>query len=357
MKDHPPYLPPPHERPRPDGVRPRHDRQARFAPVGAAGQARLYEAKVLIVGLGATGGAIAGSLARAGVALTLVDRDHVERHNLQRQSLFCDADVSAGLPKAEAARRHLSAVDPGLPIRAEVADLHAGNVMRLARGHDLIIDGSDNFAVRYILNDAALQLGIPWIYCAAVGAHGAVMPITAGGKPCLRCLHPDPPPPGSHETCDTAGVLQPAVAIVAGIAAMEAIKLLLGQPIESPGLRYIEAWDLGFQIFAVPAREGCAGCDLRRLPALAADATGDAIASLLCGRDAVHVRPPEVILDLGRLAERLRGAAAIEMQNAFILRFVVDDLETTVFADGRAIIKGSDDPARARGHYARWIGL
>jgi adenylyltransferase/sulfurtransferase len=325
--------------------------------VGAAGQARLYDAKVLVVGLGATGGAIAGSLARAGVALTLVDRDHVERHNLQRQSLFCDADVDAGLPKAEAARRHLSAVDPALSIRAEVADLHAGNVLRLARGHDLIIDGTDNFAARYIINDAALTLGIPWVYCAAVGAHGAVMPIAASGKPCLRCLHPDPPPPGSHETCDTSGVLQPAVAVIAGLAAMEAIKILLGQAIESPGLRYVEVWDLGLQIFAVPARPGCAGCDRREMPALAVDATGDAIASLLCGRDAVHVRPAETELDLALLARRLRGAAEIELQNPYILRFVVDGLETTVFADGRAIVKGSDDPARARGHYARWIGL
>lgn len=337
------------------GRRPRHARQRRFPAVGDAGQARLAAARVLIVGLGATGGAVADLLARAGIGLTLVDRDYVEITNLQRQTLFAMADLDQ--PKAEAARRRLAAIDPELPLEVRIADLHAGNAVALGRGHDLIIDGTDNFAARFVINDAALSLGIPWVYCGAVGASGAAMAFGAQGRPCLRCLHPDPPEPGSHDTCETAGVLQPAVAMVAGLAAMEALRILLGEALPPAALQYVDAWARAYPRLAVAARADCPSCALGLLPALQPEGEGDALATVLCGRDAVQVRPPSAALDLAALAERLEPACEVELANGFIVRFRADGLVTTVFADGRAIIQGLDDGGRARGHYARWIGL
>ncbi len=338
-----------------EAPRDRHARQMLFGPIGRDGQARLAGSRVLMAGLGATGGAIADMLARAGIGLTLVDRDYVERTNLQRQTLYSDADVDR--PKAVAALERLRAVDPELPLRAEVADLHAGNILRIARGHDLIVDGSDNFALRYVLNDAALELGIPWVYSAAVASQGAVLPVAAGGRPCLRCLHPDPPEPGSLATCDTAGVIQPAVAAVAAIAATAAMRLLLGQPIQPPGLRYVEAWSHEWPVLELSARPDCPSCARGERPALDPERRDDALASVLCGREAVHIRPAPARLDLAGLADRLSEGCQVSIVNDFLLRFEADGLETTLFADGRAVIKGSDDPARARGHYAKWIGL
>ena len=337
------------------GRRPRHARQRRFPAVGDAGQARLSAARVLVVGLGATGGAVADLLARAGVGLTLVDRDYVEITNLQRQTLFALADLDQ--PKAEAARARLAAIDPELPLEVRIADLHAGNALALARGHALIVDGTDNFAARFVINDAALSLGIPWVYCGAIGASGAAMAFGAKGQPCLRCLHPVPPEPGSHDTCETAGVLQPAVAIVAGLAAMEALRLLLGEPAPPAALQYVDAWARAFPRLAVAARADCPSCALGQLPALRPDGDGDALATVLCGRDAVQVRPASASLDLAALATRLAAACEVELANSFIVRFRAEGLVTTVFADGRAIIQGLDDGGRARGHYARWIGL
>ena len=337
-------------------LRLRHLRQARFSRVGKAGQRRLDASRVLVVGLGATGGAIAESLARAGVSLTLVDRDFPELHNLQRQTLLDHQDVLDGRPKALAAKRRLSAIDPELELHAHVVDLHAGNALNLAEGHDLIVDGTDNFPTRFVINDIALKLGIPWVYVGAVGAQGAVMPINAGGKPCLRCLHPKPPPAGSLETCDTTGVLQPAVAVAAGLAALCAMRFLLGEP-PVPGLIHIDVWEGIQQRFALPAREDCPSCALRAFPALLVRSDEEAVATTLCGRDAVQVRPAVNAIDLEAQAERLKGLSTILCQNADLLRFEVDGLETTLFADGRAIVQGTDDPARARGHYARYIGL
>jgi len=345
----------------PGEVRPdRHGRQMLFAKVGRAGQAKLAAARVLVVGVGATGGAIANSLARAGVGLTLVDRDFLERHNLQRQTLFEDADVERGAPKAVAAAEYLRRVDPDLPVAAHATDVHAGNVLELAAGHDVLVDGTDNFATRFVVNDAAVRLGIPWVYCGAIAAHGALMTIVAGGRPCLRCLYPDAPPPGSVETCDTAGVLHPAVAVVAGLAALEVMKLILGQVAHPGSLMHIDVWDHIFQSFAVPAQPDCATCGRHEFPALDAR-SGDVLATSLCGRDAVHLRPPEsapgAVVDLAGVARRLGTSAEVSAANAYLVRFVAEACEITLFADGRAIIKGTDDPAVARGVYARWIGV
>jgi adenylyltransferase/sulfurtransferase len=335
----------------------RHARQILFRHVGAAGQERLRRARVLVVGLGATGGAIANSLARSGVGrLTLVDRDYPERHNLQRQTLLDDEDVERGTPKALASRDHLLRVDPGLDIRAVVADVHAGNILELVGDHDVVVDGTDNFATRFVLNDAALKLGRPWVYSGVIGAHGASMTIEAGGRPCLRCLYPDVPPAGSVETCDTAGVLHPAVEVVAGVAALEVMKLLLdGQP-RNHGLLYLDVWEGTFERFRVPAQAECASCALQRYPALEERSGGDVIAAALCGREAVHLRPPVAAVDLAALADRLANSTAVACVNEHLLRFTAEGHEVTLFADGRAIVKGTADVLEARALYARYVG-
>jgi molybdopterin/thiamine biosynthesis adenylyltransferase len=349
-----------------------------FRRVRVAGQEKLVAARVLVVGVGATGGAIANSLARAGVGLTLVDRDFPERHNLQRQTLFTDADVERGIPKAVAAAEHLRAIDPELSVEAHVTDVHAGNILGLAAGHDVLIDGTDNFATRFVVNDAAVKLGIPWVYCGAIGALGALMTIEAGGRPCLRCLYPDPPPPGSVETCDTAGVLHPVVAVVGGLAALEAMKLILGETPRQNGLLHIDVWEGIFQAFKVQPQPDCPTCAKHAYPALDAR-DGDLLATSLCGRDAVHVRPPEsggtagtgvgavagpggaagagAGIDLAAIARRLAAATEVGTANDYLVRFTADGHEITLFADGRAIIQGTDDPAVARAVYARWVGV
>jgi hypothetical protein len=201
-----------------------------------------------------------------------------------------------------------------------------------------------------------LKLGVPWVYVGAVGATGAMMPIAEGGKPCLRCLHPKPPPAGSLETCDTTGVLQPAVAVASGLAAMAAIRFLIGDPPPS-GLTHIDVWE-GEQVrFDVLAREDCPSCAKRSFPALELRSDEEAVATTLCGRDAVQVRPSSVAVDLEAQSRRLCGAAEILLANEHLLRFEADGLVTTLFGDGRAIIQGTDEPARARGHYSRYIGF
>jgi adenylyltransferase/sulfurtransferase len=330
---------------------------------------------VLVVGVGATGGAAADLLARAGVGhLTLIDRDFPEWSNLQRQSLLVEEDVRRRRPKAVAAEARLRAIDSGLSVTSLVSDLHAGNALALAEGHDLIIDGTDNFATRFVLNDVAVRMRIPWVYAGVIGAAGALLPVPAGGQPCLRCLYPAPPGAGEVETCDTAGVLGPAVAVVGGQAALAGMRFLLGDP-PAARLTWLELWAGETRAFDVPADPECATCGLREFPALAGEAGGgDAVAAALCGRDAVHVRPSPTRLDPHALAERLRGVTGAEVLavNEHLLRWRLpvvggDDtvgqdsleptqLEMTVFADGRAIIQGTEDTAQARAVYARWIG-
>ncbi len=343
-------------------IRPeRHGRQMLFARIGAAGQARLAAARVLVVGVGATGGAIAHALARAGVGLTLVDRDFPERHNLQRQTLLDDADVDAGVPKAIAAAARLRAIDPDLPVAAHATDVHAGNILALAAGHDVVVDGTDNFATRFVVNDAAVKLGIPWVYCGAIAATGATMTIAAGGRPCLRCLYPEPPPPGAVDTCDTVGVLYPAVAVVGGIAALEVMKLIVGAEPLNRGLLHIDVWNHIYQPFQAAARPDCATCGRGEFPALEARDGGDVLATALCGREAVHVRPAgreggAAGVDLPAIARRLAPSTRVTQASAHLVRFDADGLSVTLFADGRAIVTGTDDPAVARSVYARWIG-
>src|SRR5713101_2259764 len=300
----------------------RYLRQTLFAPVGEAGQQRLLASRVVLVGCGATGTIIASYLARAGVGrLVVADRDFVERNNLQRQVLFTDQDVAELLPKAVAAERALRAINPEIDVQGIVADVDPAGIESLITGAALVMDGTDNFETRYLLNDACVKEVMPWIYSGAVGSRGMTMTIRPGESACFRCVFPEPPPPGAMATCDTAGVLGPAVGMVGALAAAEAIKLLVGDVAAlNPGLIHLDAWHLTFQTVRVARRVGespCACCVQRRFPFLEVGSASHA--TTLCGRDAIQITARAgTKLSLPSLAERLRPLGAVTL-NPFLL--------------------------------------
>lgn len=323
---------------------------------GAEGQAKLKAATVAIVGVGATGCAIAETLVRAGVGkVRLIDRDVLEASNLQRQILYDEEDLASGLPKAELARRRLARVNAEVELEAAVADLHAGNVRALLGDADLVLDGTDNFGTRFVINDACASLGKPWVYAGVVGTEVHGFPIVPGG-PCFRCYLPEPPPPGTTETCQSAGVLGPAVLVCSGLAASEGLKLLLGGT-PAAGLFMIDVWGRDARRVRFAQDPDCLTCggtyEFLEAPREAS--------AELCGQDAVALRSPgEHGLDLERLAGVLEGHGELETQNAFLLRFVPSDrpeLRLTLFKDGRALVKGTQDPGLARGLYAKFVGV
>ncbi len=335
----------------------RYTRQTLFAGLGRAGQERLIRSRVLIAGCGALGSVLANSLARAGVGyLRLVDRDFVEGNNLQRQVLYDEHDALEGLPKAIAAKQALGRINSLVTVDAHVADITSDSIEPLLDGIDVVLDGSDNFEVRYLLNDACVKAGIPWIYSGVIAAYGVTMTILPGETACLRCVFPDRPLPGTTPTCDTAGVLNGIVGVITGMASTEAIKLLAGSDRLVRGLTWIDLWENTFERVELPRMPDCPTCGLGHYEYL--DAPLDESGVSLCGRNAVQVRPPRgttAALDLGALAERLRPAGEVA-SNEFLLRLRVDGYEVTVFPDARAIIKGPDDPAVARTIYARYVG-
>jgi adenylyltransferase/sulfurtransferase len=337
----------------------RYLRQTIFAPIGEAGQQRLLAGRVLLVGCGATGSIIAAYLARAGVGrLVVVDRDFVERNNLQRQVLFTDQDAAEVLPKAVAAEQALRAANPEIEIDGIVADVNPANVESLLAGVSLALDGTDNFETRYLLNDACVKQVTPWIYSGAVGSRGMTMTVRPEQSACFRCVFPQAPPPGAAATCDTAGVLGPAVGMIGALAAAEAIKLLVGDTgALNPGLIHLDAWHLSFQTVRVARRVGadpCPCCVERQFPYLEAGAGSQT--AVLCGRNAVQITARAgTTLSLPALAERLRPLGAVSL-NPFLLRFQVDGYDLTLFPDARAIVKGTTDAAVARSLYARYVG-
>ncbi|MCK6455944.1 MAG: ThiF family adenylyltransferase [Phycisphaerae bacterium] len=339
----------------------RYSRQALFQRIGEAGQRRLLASRAVVIGVGALGSVIAGILARAGVGfLRIIDRDYLELNNLQRQELFDESDLEAGLPKAATAANKLARINSAIRIEPHVVDLNRTNVERLIDGCDVILDGTDNFETRFLINDAAIKQGVPWIYGACIGATGMVMPILPGETPCLRCVWDSPPPAGMNPTCDTAGVLAPIVHIVAATQALEAIKLLTGQRNDvSRGLLQIDAWMARLDRFdfqSARAQGECTCCVRRSFEYLDGARTGGTAA--LCGRNAVQIAaPPGQRIDLADLGRRLAPVAADSPRvNAFMLRARVDRYDVTVFTDGRAIIKGTSEPDEARSVYARYVG-
>ena len=335
----------------------RYSRQTRFAPLGVVGQERLAAARVAIVGAGALGGAAAVAVVRAGVGrVTIIDRDVPERSNLPRQVLFDESDVAAGLPKAVAAARHLEAVNSACRIEPVVADLTAANVADLLRGHDVIVDGTDNFEARFLVNELCCRERIPWVHGGAIGAEGRVLTVVPGVSACLRCLVPEPPAPGAVPTCETAGVLGPAVLVVGAVQAMEAIRLLAGGPRAGDRLLVCDLWEQAWRTIdlAPLSASGCPTCRGGDYPWLEGRIGGRP--AVLCGRDAVQVSAAGGGVDLTAVAERLAAVAPVTA-NPWIVRARVEaGIELAVFADGRAIVTGTREEARARAIVARYLG-
>jgi molybdopterin-synthase adenylyltransferase len=334
----------------------RYSRQSRFAPLGEAGQTRIRQSSVAVVGCGALGTVEAEILARAGVGrIRIIDRDFVEWSNLQRQFLFEESDAAEGLPKAVAAARRLGRVNSEVAVEPLVADLTPANIDDLLEGIGLILDGSDNFEVRFLLNDYAVRAGIPWVYAAAVGSYGLKLAIVPGRSACLRCVYPEPPSQGVQATCETEGVLASVTATIASLAAGDALKILgLGPESVATRLTTVDTWSGEIRQTAPPARDpDCPCCARREFVHL--DGQRRAPISL-CGRNAVQIHERFRPVDLAELARRL-APLAIVRANDFAVRVSIDPYELTVFPDGRAIIKGTTDPAIARSLYSRYVGM
>ena len=340
------------------GLHERYSRQILFAAIGEEGQQRLLQSSAVLVGCGALGTVSAGLLIRAGLgSLRIIDRDLVEMSNLQRQSLFEESDARESLPKAVAAERRLRAINSDANIEGLVSDVTPKNGIELLSGFTLILDGTDNFESRLLINDAAVSLDIPWIYAAAVASYGLTFTVRPNKTACLACLlesadgsHHS----GSEETCDTAGILNGAASLVASIQATEAIKLLSGN-FEALNDRLVscDVWKNRFQCIRVARNPSCRACALRKFTYLEGEAQPHVT---MCGRDSVQIHERSRRLDLAELSRRLERSSLGVRRNDFLLRFQVPPYEMTVFSDGRAVIKGTQDPAVARSLYARYIG-
>jgi molybdopterin/thiamine biosynthesis adenylyltransferase len=334
----------------------RYSRQVLFRGIGREGQQKLAAARVAIVGCGATGSALAALLARAGVGtLRIIDRDYVEPSNLQRQSLFDEKDASESLPKAIAAARKIAAFNSQIVVEPKVDDLIPANIEASLEGMQLILDGTDNFETRYLINDYAVDRSLPWIYSAAVGSYAVTLNVLPGQTACLACIFPDSPR-GMVETCETSGILNSAVNLVASIAATEALKLLVHGPNVPQLRRTLLSFDLWTnehaEISAASQRPGCRACGQRAFIHLAGEGRPHIT---LCGRNSVQIHERQRPIDFVELSRRLVPHGTVR-HNDFVLKFWHDPYEMTVFPDGRAIIKGTTDTAVARSLYARYVG-
>jgi len=332
----------------------RYSRQVLFPEIGAEGQKGLALGCVVIVGCGATGSALASLLSRAGVGiLRIVDRDYVEPSNLQRQTLFDEHDARESLPKAIAAARQIARLNSQIVVEPQVADLTPENAEQLLAGADVILDGTDNFETRYLVNDYAVKNSVAWIYAAAVGSYAVTLNILPGETACLACIFPDPPA-GTIETCETAGILNSAVNLVSSIAATETIKFLVGR--RERMRRTLLSWDVWrneqAEVAAALPRSGCRACGERDFIHLAGEGQPHIT---LCGRNSVQIHERQRSMDFAEMSARLRPLGTVR-HNEFVLKFWREPYEMTLFPDGRAIIKGTTDTAVARSLYARYVG-
>jgi molybdopterin-synthase adenylyltransferase len=343
----------------PDPQFERYSRQMRFYGIGTEGQKRLAAARVTLCGCGALGTVLANALVRAGVGhLRLIDRDYIETHNLQRQVLFDEHDVAENLPKAEAAARKLAAINSSVHVEPVVTDVDRTNIVRLVEDADLILDGTDNFEIRYLINDVAVKLTKPWVYGGCIGSHGQTMTVLPGQTPCLRCVFEAAPAAGETGTCETAGVLGPVVQIVASFQATEALKILTGhQEAISRDLIYVDVWEntqRRIKVAPLLGKMDCPCCQHRRFEWL--EGVHGSQTTSLCGRNAVQVCPrAPAKLNFDELAQALEPLGQVSY-NRFLLKFITDGYEFTVFPDSRAIIKGTSDIDKARTLYAKYIG-
>src|ERR1051325_7075851 len=335
----------------------RYSRQILFNGIGSEGQRRLQQSRALIVGCGALGSAQAESLARAGVGkLRIVDRDFVESSNLQRQTMFTESDASERLPKAVAAAAHIAEINSDIEVEPEIVDVNYSNIERLIQNCDVVLDGTDNFSTRYLMNDACVKHKINWIYGAAVGSYGVTRTIQPHLTPCLRCVFETAPPAAGAPTCDTAGVIMPIISVVAAVQVAEAMKLLTGQRDSlHRALMQFDVWRNEWRkINPGEPSANCPACALGRYETLEAQSAD--LAAVLCGRNAVQISPAHgTQLDFAKLAERLRATGDVKF-NDYLLRFRTGEFELTVFQDARSIIRGTDEIRIARSLYAKYIG-
>ncbi len=338
-------------------VNERYSRQILFAGIREEGQERLLNSRALIIGCGALGSAQAESLARAGVGkLRIVDRDFIESSNLQRQTMFTESDAANRLPKAIACSNHLRQISSEIEIEATVTDVNQSNIEQLIDGCDVVLDGTDNFASRYLMNDACVKHKVTWIYGAAVGSYGVTMTIRPHDTPCLRCIFPEAPAAASAPTCDTSGVIMPIVSMVVSVQVTEALKLLTKQTDQlHNSLMQFDIWRNEWRriILGQPTAD-CPTCHLCRFEALKAESAE--LATVLCGRHAIQISPRRPTnVDLVALGHKLQAVGTVNT-NDYLLRFKTGDYELTVFQDARSIIRGTDDIATARSLYAKYIG-
>jgi len=335
----------------------RYSRQILFREIGIAGQEKLLASRVLLVGCGALGASHAEMLARAGVGkLRIVDRDFVEFTNLQRQTLFKESDATERLPKAVAAQKRISEINSETEVEPVIADVNNSNIEALIDSCDLVLDGTDNFQVRYLLNDACVKQNKTWIYGAAVSSYGTTMTIIPGLTPCLRCIFEDMPDAGSSPTCDTSGVIMPIIATVSATQVAEALKILVGDTASlHRSLMQFDIWQNDRQeITLSEPNPDCKTCGHHIYEFL--DAEAQEFSAVLCGRNAVQIAPPKPTqLDLAALAAKLANLDDVK-QNEYLVRFTTGETEVTVFRDARAIVKGTDDVTAARSIYARYVG-
>lgn len=336
----------------------RYSRQMLFREIGAGGQEKLLNSRVLLVGCGALGASHAEILARAGVGfLRIVDRDFVEFSNLQRQTLYSESDARERLPKAIAAQNRIKEINSEIEMEAIVADVNHSNIENLIKDCDLILDGTDNFQIRYLMNDACVKHSKTWIYGAAVSSYGTTMTIFPNETPCLRCIFEEMPSAGSAPTCDTAGVIQPIITSISAIQTTEALKILTGNRDKlHKSLIQIDVWQNDWRKIklGLPNKD-CECCARANFEFL--DAESSEFSAVLCGRNAVQIAPSKASqIDLQNLGDRLKNLGEIKL-NEYLLRLAIDDYELTVFRDARAIIRGTDDISTARSIYAKYVGL
>jgi adenylyltransferase/sulfurtransferase len=334
----------------------RYKKQILMKEIGEEGQVKLLKSNAVVIGCGALGSVISNTLARMGVGkIKIIDRDFVEEDNLHRQILFDEDDIRSNLPKAVAAARKLERINSHIEIEPVVADLNPENIESLIRGANCIIDGTDNFETRFLLNDAADKLSIPWIYGGVVAAGGMSFTIIPGLTPCFRCFMRNPPEPGTAETCDTAGVLTTAVSIVASIEATEAIKILSDKSVDLlNALIIIDAWSGTWRSIKMKADPECPVCRKKDYDFL--NSVSVSRTEVLCGRNAIQISPANKSgLDFVEISNRLRKICDVAY-NDYMLKFSVSEINITLFKDGRAIIKGSKDIAGARALYSKYIG-
>jgi len=336
-------------------LRNRYSRQTIFPGIGEEGQTKLNNGSVVIIGCGALGSNIATFLVRAGVGkIRIVDRDFIEYHNLQRQILFDEDDIKNQIPKAIAAERHLRKVNSSVEIEGIVADANHTNIERFSQGADVILDGLDNFETRYLINDVALKHKIPWVYGGAIASSGMTMTIIPGQTPCFRCVSHTLPSPGTTPTCETAGVVGTAPAIIGSLQATEAMKILVDAEEINRELIIIDVWEVSFHHLKVVSRDNCPACH-GKYEFL--ENKFDIKTTSLCGQSravqVVNTRVKEIVFD--ELAERLKWEGEV-IYNEFMLHFSGDAYEIVVFPDGRAIVKNTIDESLAKELYIKYIG-